>query len=297
MDLHALADFILVASHGGFGRASRVTGRPKATLSRHVADLETGLGVRLVDRGTRVLRLTDEGRQLYESTSGLLAEVAEAGEAVSSGAPVPRGRLRVSAPVVFAHVVLGRLAARFALAHPLVRLEIVADDRPVNLIEERFDVVIRINPSPDEHLAGRRVMGDRLLLVAARDLPRPAGDGRGERVVRAVTLSSTRDGIAWRVRNEKNAVVAYRIDVALRLSTLLMVRDAAVAGAGAALLPELLVADDIRAGRLVCWGIDDRPPVEIWALQPARRLISAKVKAFLDALTQAYPDKVYRSAG
>ena len=96
MNLEALSAFNLVAAHGGFGRASRVTGRPKATLSRRVAELELSLGVRLIERGSKSLRLTDEGRALHERTDGLLSEIVEAGEAVVLGASTPRGRLRVS---------------------------------------------------------------------------------------------------------------------------------------------------------------------------------------------------------
>jgi DNA-binding transcriptional LysR family regulator len=129
MDLQALSDFNLVAVHGGFGRASRISGRPKATLSRRIAELEQSLGTRLIERGSQNLRLTDEGRALHERIYGPLSEIAEAGEAVVLGASSPRGRLRVSAPVVIAHVAFGRIGARFALAYPDVQLEIVASIR------------------------------------------------------------------------------------------------------------------------------------------------------------------------
>jgi DNA-binding transcriptional LysR family regulator len=149
MELKALSDFNLVAAHGGFGRASRVSGRSKATLSRRVAELEQSLGVRLIDRGSQNLRLTDEGRALHARTEGPLSEIAEAGEAVALGAATPRGRLRVSAPVVIAHVAFGRIAARFALAYPDVQLEIVAEDRKVDPVEDGYDLVIRVDPSPE----------------------------------------------------------------------------------------------------------------------------------------------------
>lgn len=145
MDLPALADFNLVATHGGFGRASRASGRPKATLSRKVSELEASLGVRLIDRGSRALRLTDEGRALHERTLGPLAEIIEAEKAVANGASVPSGKLRVSAPIVLAHVLLPKLAASFVAAYPLVDLEIVAEDRQVDPVEDNYDLVIRIS--------------------------------------------------------------------------------------------------------------------------------------------------------
>src|SRR5947208_12420730 len=104
MDLLALADFNLVARHGGFGRAARTAGRPKATLSRRVAELEASLNLRLFERGARTLKLTEEGRALFERTAQLLTELDETAAAVASGGQKPRGRLRVSAPLLFSQV-------------------------------------------------------------------------------------------------------------------------------------------------------------------------------------------------
>jgi len=294
MDLQALSDFNLVAAHGGFGRASRVTGRPKATLSRRVAELEQSLGVRLIERGSQSLRLTDEGRALHERTDGLLSEIAEAGEAVVLGASTPRGRLRVSAPVVFAHVALGRIGARFALAYPEVQLEIVAEDRKADPVEDGYDLIIRIDPAPDERLVGRRFLNDERLIVAPPGMrcPLPTADGE-ELAVKAVLLSASSQTAVWRLGSGAEPDVVLKPEPVLRLSSLLMVRDAVLAGAGVALLPKLLVADDIAAGRLAYWGTLRGPPVEIWALQSSRRLIGAKVRAFLDVLEKAFPEKVF----
>src|SRR5512142_1315018 len=101
MDLLALSDFNLVARHGGFGRAARATGRPKATLSRRVAELESSLGLRLFERGARVLTLTQEGKSLYERTGTLLTQLDETAAAIASGGDVPRGTLRITAPLLF----------------------------------------------------------------------------------------------------------------------------------------------------------------------------------------------------
>lgn len=293
MDLQALSDFNLVAAHGGFGRAGRLSGRSKATLSRRVAELEQSLGVRLIERGSQTLRLTDEGRALHERTRGLLGEIAEAGEAVVLGATTPKGRLRVSAPVVFAHVALARIGARFALAYPDVQLEIVAEDRKVDPVEDGYDLVIRINPSSDERLVGRRFLNDERLIVAPPGMPRPVSGADGdEAAVKAVLLSATPSGAVWQM-GSGTAVEVLRPDPILRLSSLLMVHDAVLAGAGAALLPKLLVAEDIKAGRLACWGKHAGQPVEIWALQSSRRLIGAKVRAFMEVVGTAFPEKTF----
>jgi DNA-binding transcriptional LysR family regulator len=155
MDLAALTDFNLVATHGGFGRASRATGRPKTTMSRHVADLETQLGVRLIERTGRAFKLTEDGRALHARTEGLLLEISEVGRAVAEGNSSPRGTLRVSSTVTFGYAWMGRLSAEFVRHYPDIQLEVTLDDRLVDLIEEGYDAVIRVNPRPDSDLVGR----------------------------------------------------------------------------------------------------------------------------------------------
>ncbi len=286
MDLAALADFNLVAIHGGFGLASRAARRPKATLSRKVAELEAHLGVRLIDRGSRTLRLTPEGRALHDRTQGPLAEIGEAEQAVASGASVPSGTLRVSAPIVLAHVLLPRVAADFVKAYPHVVLEIVAEDRKVDPVQDNYDLVIRIDPDPDERLVGRRILEDERLLVASPDMPDALlADPEAAVVpVPAVGHIATSTDALWRIRTEQRVrVVGPRMR--LRFSSFLMVQDAVLAGAGVALMPKLLAAQNIASGRLTVWGVDDGPKVEIWALQNSRRLTSSKIRAFLQVLT------------
>ena len=287
MDLLALADFNLVASHGGFGRASRASGRPKATLSRRVMELEESLGVRLLERGARSLRLTEEGRTLYARTEGLLSEVAEIGAAIAGGLAGPRGRLRVSAPLLFAHTALGRLAADFIAAYPEVRLEVTADDRFVDLVEEGYDVVIRVNPPPDQDLVGRCFVRDQLLIVAPASMARPL-PGTEPVPVRAVVLSTAPEAAVWHCSDGLNLAP----DPVLRLSSLIMVHDAVRAGAGAALLPPSIVRDDLAAGRLVAWGKSDRTAA-MWALHTSRRLASSKVQAFVQFLCDAFPEGAF----
>ncbi|MCS0629981.1 LysR substrate-binding domain-containing protein [Telluria mixta] len=280
MDLLALADFNLVARHGGFGRAARETGRPKATLSRRVAELEADLGLRLFERGARVLKLTQEGRALYERTGALLAEIDETAAALASGGDRPRGRLRISAPLLFSQTAMGTLAAGFARAYPDVRLEVTTEDRPVDMVEEGYDLVIRVNPDPDESLVGRIFLRDRLVVVAAPGRQQPA-DGAPVPAV----VSRVADQATWKVTGQPDIA----IDPVLRLSSLVMVRDAVRAGVGAGCLPASVVSHDLAAGRLVRWGDVAGPEIALWALYPSRRLLSARVSAFLDYLKAAFP--------
>jgi DNA-binding transcriptional LysR family regulator len=283
MDLLALADFNLVARHGGFGRAARAAERPKATLSRRVADLEASLGVRLFERGSHTLKLTQEGRALFERTETLLTELGEAAAAIASGGEAPRGRLRISAPLLFSQMALGKLSAEFALRYPEVRLEVTTEDRPVDMVEEGYDLVIRVNPDPNEHLIGRILLHDRLVAVASPALQRPAADLPVPAVVRA-----TSNQTSWDVTTHQGEV-RVSIDPVLRLTSLIMIRDAVRTGIGAAVLPLSVVAGDLRSGALVHWGDVKGRPIEIWALYPSRRLLSARVSAFLEFLREAFP--------
>jgi len=284
MDLLALADFNLVARHGGFGKASRATGRPKATLSRRVAELESSLDIRLFERGARVLKLTEEGRALYERTGRLLAELDETAAAIASGGHTPKGKLRISAPVLFSQSAMGKIAAEFALTYPEVRLEVTTEDRPVDMIEEGYDLVIRVNPDPDENLIGRAFLRDRLVIVASANLPRPENDVPVPGIVRGAGERQT-----WRLKTPSgNSTIL--VEPVLGLASLMMVRDAARVGVGAARLPISLVAQDIADGTLVNWGDVDGPEIALWTLYPSRRLLSARVSAFLDFLKQAFPN-------
>ncbi|MBW8898961.1 MAG: LysR family transcriptional regulator [Massilia sp.] len=285
MDLLALADFNLVARHGGFGRAARATGRPKATLSRRVAELEAALGLRLFERGARVLKLTQEGRALHERTSALLAEIDETAAALASGGDRPRGRLRISAPLLFAQTAMGRLAAGFARAYPEVDLEVTTEDRHVDMVEEGYDLVIRVNPEPDASLVGRIFLRDHLVVVAAPALARPASDVAVPAVVRNVGGATP----AWVVRRGTGQA-RIAIDPVLRLSSLVMVPDAVRTGIGAACLPASIVSRDLASGTLVHWDDVDGPEIAVWALYPSRRLLSARVSAFLDYLKTAFPN-------
>lgn len=285
MDLLALADFNLVARHGGFGRAARAAERPKATLSRRVAELERSLDLRLFERGGRTLKLTEEGRALFERTGALLTELDETAAAIASGGARPRGKLRISAPLLFAQTAMGKLAAGFVLAHPEVRLEVTTEDRAVDMIEEGYDLVIRVNPDVDESLIGRIFMHDRLVVVASPHLDRPAPDVP----VAAVTRGPGDRTLVWDIASPTGRT-CMTIDPVLSLSSLVMVRDAVLAGVGVGRLPVSLVGQDLRDGTLVHWGDIDAPEVALWALYPSRRLLSARVSAFLDYLRRAFPN-------
>jgi DNA-binding transcriptional LysR family regulator len=284
MDLLALADFNLVARHGGFGKAARAAARPKATLSRRVAELEASLDLRLFERGARALKLTEEGRALFERTALLLTELDETVVAIASGGHNPKGRLRISAPLLFSQTAMGKLAAGFALKYPEVRLEVTTEDRAVDMVEEAYDLVIRVNPEPDANLVGRAFLHDRLVVAASPALRLPS-DGSA---VPAVVRGPIRQAESWEVTTPPGRRTIAVAPV-LSLSSLVMVRDAVRLGVGAGRLPLSLVSHDLAAGTLVHWGDVEGPATALWALYPSRRLLSARVSAFLDYLREAFP--------
>ena len=284
MNLNARSDFILVATNEGLGKASRASGISKATLSRRIADLEEQLGVRLIERSARGLKLTEAGATLISRTEGLLSEVTEAMTAVGDGISTPRGRLRVAAPVLFSQLAMGRIGAEFCAAYPEIEIEIVAEDRMVDLVEEQFDVAIRINPSPDSNLVGRCFAKDRLVVVAAPEIIRPLPGAI--RPVPGIVTSSFQPA-HWSL--DGGQLVLEPIPK-LRFSSLLMVRDAAIAGGGAALIPQSIAWNQLARGDLVQWGIVSGAERELWVLHTSRRLAAPKVRAFVDFLCARYPD-------
>lgn len=291
MDLNALADFNLVATHGGFGRASRASRRSKATLSRRVADLEEQLGVRLIERSAKGLELTEAGQQLLRRTEGPLHEVTDAFTSAREGSAQVGGRLRIAAPILFAQLAMGGLAAEFRRLYPAVTLEVVAEDRVVNLVDEQFDVAIRPNPRPDTALVGRPFAQDQLLVVAAPAIARPAPGPTPARV--DAVVNAFRDGDTWAVAG--GGLVLEPVPV-LRLSSMLMIRDAAIAGAGVTLVPQSIVWRQLASGELVNWGAVGEP-VALWVLHTSRRLASPKVKAFVAFMGSRYPDGALVLAG
>jgi DNA-binding transcriptional LysR family regulator len=285
MDLNALADFNLVATHGGFGRASRASNRSKATLSRRVADLEEQLGVRLIERGTKGLELTEAGQQLLSRTEGPMSEVVDAFTSTREGSGKVRGRLRVAAPILFSQLAMGRICADFRALYPDVTVEVVAEDRVVNLVEEQFDVAIRPNPRADTALVGRSFAKDRLIVVAAPSIPMPRSSEKIARV--PAIVNAYRDGETWAIDGGSLTIDPVPV---LRLSSMLMLRDAAIAGGGVTLIPQSIAWAQLKAGELVQWGAVVGREVDLWVLHTSRRLASPKVKAFVDFMNSRYPE-------
>ena len=288
MNLDDLSDFVLVATNGGYTQASRVSGRPKASLSRKVMALEAALGVRLFERGARAIHLTEEGALLLERASGPLHEITEATQVLRDGRTKPNGRLRINVPTLFGQLLMGRLAAEFSMAYPEVRLSVTMEDRAVDLVREGYDLVIRVNPEPNSELVGRCFVRDQVLVVSTPVFKAQFFKATSPAQPLPVVLrNSARSRTTWPIADGLNRELATQ--PVLELPTLSMVRDAVLTGIGAGKLPSLLVAEDIKAGRLVSWGPSSDQPSELWVLHASRRFASAKVNAFIRFLETAFP--------
>jgi DNA-binding transcriptional LysR family regulator len=286
MDLNALKDFQLVAAHGGFGKASRASGRSKATLSRRVADLEEALGVRLIERGTHRLQVTEAGALLLRRTEGPMHEMGDAVAAIRDGIDTPRGLLRIVAPILFSQVVLGRLVAQFQRLYPDVEIEATTTDQAVHLVDDQVDVFIRTTPRKDRAFVGTCFARDRVVLAAPSSLPIPDTPHGGRCPLPAVVMTSYRAGTHWALRSGAFIVEPQPV---LRLSSVLSVRDAIVAGAGVGLVPWSIIGPQRAQGELVTWDID-RDAVELWAVHTRGRAQSPKVRAFVAFLADYFPD-------
>ena len=288
MNLEDLSDFVLVATHGGYAQASRVSSRPKATLSRKVMALESALGIRLFERGARTVHLTEEGALLLERAVNPLHELNEASRQLRDGSSKPQGRLRINVPTLFGQMFMGRLAAQFTTAYPEVQLAITMEDRAVDLVTEGYDLVIRINPETNSELVGRCFVQDEVLVVSTPQFKKKfLNVKKHNQRLPVVVRSSLIAKSVWQVGDKQQQDL--EAQVVLELPTLTMIRDALLTGIGAAKLPSLLIAKDLEDGRLVSWGPSFDKPSELWVLHASRRFSSAKVNAFIRFLETAFP--------
>jgi len=284
LNLEALSLFVIVARLGGLNAAAKDTGVPKATLSRRIRELEAGLGTILMDRSTRGMILTHAGRRLFERSAPLLADLAAAEAEVSARDGQVRGHLRVSVPALLARVGIATFAADFLKRYPSVTLELDIDDRFVDPVRDGYDLVIRANPDPDSELVGKCFLRTRGILAAAPGVAQPAGQ---DVEIAAVILSANSGQKEW-VALQDEQEIRLRPRAVLRCSSMMMVYDAVVAGAGVGILPEWLARHDVEAGRLIAWGYLPERSIGAWVLHPATHLTSPKVRAFVDAIVEFF---------
>lgn len=291
LDTEALADFLAVADAGSVSAGARQRGTPKQTVSRRLRSLESALGVRLFDRSTRALRLTEEGGQLQERARRILTDLAETRAALSARPDVPQGLVRLSAPVLLGQAVLGPLAANLVQRWPGIRLEIVLSDRRVDLIEEGFDAAIRVGPEDQTGLVSRQLaMAQTLVVAAPAVLARYGTPQEPEALAQLPCIQFGPDGrqrtwTLWQGRRQ----VEVAVTGPLGFSAISLCLDAAIAGGGFALVPAFIAEAPIASGTLVRvlpqWH-GGMVPVRL--VTPDRRLVPARLKVVADALADIF---------
>jgi DNA-binding transcriptional LysR family regulator len=277
--------FTSVAELGSFVAAARRQGLSPAAVTRAVAALEERLGARLLTRTTRSVRPTEAGLRFLASTRRLLAELAEAEGAAAGATTTPSGHLRVTAPLTFGRMHLLPVLAAFLREQPRVTATLVTLDRVANLIEEGFDLALRIAPLPDSTIVARRIGEVRRVLVASpaylarRGTPRHAADLPAHELIGAGAMLA--DG-QWRhVQDGRPAAIA--VAPRLQVNDALAAIMAAERGEGITTALTYMVAPQLRAGTLV--SVLDKlapPPVPVQLVYPQSRLLAAKVRAFVD---------------
>ena len=279
--------FLEVARQGSFSAAARSLGVTASAVSKQVKALEERLGVRLLQRTTRRVALTDAGRAFGERAAEILQDVSEAETAVSAGQSEPRGVLRVGAPMDFGRLHLATSIAEFAATHPRVTMEVELVDRFVDLVDEGLDVVVRIADMADSTLVSRRLAPCRRVVCASPEWierhgqPTRPEDLRSHRRI-AYAYEAER---AWSFETPDGEPVRVDVPVAHRSNNGELTCEMVAAGLGIALLPTFIAADAIRAGRLETLLADRlRSTLQIQAVYPHRRHLSAKVRAFVDHL-------------
>lgn len=295
MDLNDLRYFALIVEHGGFSAAERHAHITKSKLSRRVALLEERLGVRLLQRSTRRLALTEAGRVFYDHCAAMTVEAEAALQAVEQLSSEPTGRVRMSCPTAMAQFFVAQLVAEFMCRHPKVAIELDASDRVVNLIEEGFDLALRALDSGlnDPGLVSRRIASGRLVLVASPEYVaahQPLVDPQA--LAEQATIGSLRAGAeqTWSLISSdgRSARVTHR--PRLLCSDFTVQYQAAQGGVGIALLPLRVAGSALAAGTLVRVAADWGTPEQgIHLVFASRRGMLPAVRALVDYLAEQVP--------
>ena len=283
--------FAAVVDAGSFVKAADALGVSKAAVSRYVGDLEARLGVRLLHRTTRRLSLTGEGQVFYARSKELLAGVDEAEAEITSRSGAASGLLRINAPVTFGIRHLAPLWGLFRARYPNVTLDVTLADRVVDLVEEGYDVAIRIATLPSSTLISKRLATTRMVLCASPDYLKAHGAPRrpAELTAHAVisySYWSTRD--EWHFDGPQGHV-SVKTQPCLHTNSGDTCRAAALAHQGIILQPTFLVGDDLAAGTLVELMPEFRSiELGIYAIYPTRKHVSPKVRVLIDFLAEHF---------
>ena len=289
-DLNDLLFFAEVVDRGGFAAAGRALNLPKSKLSRRVAELEARLGVRLLQRTTRKLSLTQAG-EIYHRYCVAMREQAEAAdEAVAHVQTEPRGTVRITCPLTLAHTTIGPLLPRFLAAHPQVRIEMQVANRVVDLVEEGVDVALRVRSNLDDSgsLVARNLGETKGVLVASPQLLQRFGaaqDVESLRNLPTVAMSAADGRASWHLLGPRGAEFELQHHPVYTADDLFTLKFAVLQGTGMSVLPDYLCSEELRRGELVPVLPGWAPRVGmVLAVFPSRRGMVPAVRRLIDFL-------------
>lgn len=298
--LQAMQLFTRVVDTRSFTAAAEQMGISRALASKLIQNLEDSLGVRLLNRTTRHLSLTESGQNYYQRVSDVLARLAEAEAEATEMQVDPRGRLRVSAPIPFSSTHLAPAIAEFQRRHPRVEVDLNLNDRRVDLVDEGFDLAIRISQLEDSSLVARKIAPCRMVVFASPDYlttrgepAEPADLAKHECLHYTLTPNSE----AWEFERDGRRIVAPARS-RLSVNNGDFIAAAAAAGMGIARLPTFIAADYLRDGRLrrvlTEWTL---PSLAVYAVYPKARALPAKTRRLIDFLVERFGPEPYWDRG
>ena len=294
--LYEMSVFSKVVAAGSLSAAARDLGVSTAVVSRRLAALEARLGVRLVNRTTRRLALTDEGASYHEACIRILGEIEDADAAAAARRVEPQGVLKAALPASFGHLHVAPLVPQFAARYPKIQLVLSLSDRTVNLIEEGYDLAIRIGELEDSSLAARKLAPNRRVVCASPDyLKRHTAPRTPDDLQRHNCLTSTELHMNWEYKGPEGKRGAVRVSGHYACDNWEVLRDWALAGMGVALKSTWDVRRQLEDGSLVRLlpGYDFGPDVAIYAVYPHRRYLPAKTRVFIDYLAESFGPEPY----
>lgn len=288
-NLNDIAVFMAVVETGSFAAGARASGLTRSAAGKAVARLEDRLGVRLLNRTTRALSLTDEGRSFHSHGLRVIEAVDQAQASVISPAGVPRGVLRLSAPHGYGQHVIMPFIARFLAQWPETQIEASFTDRLVDVVEEGFDLVIRFGSAAiDSRLVSRVVAHERSLLVASADYVARHGKPNSLAELadhQCLVFSSRGQRQRWRLAESAGQWVSAQVRSRLRLDSGEALHNAITRDLGIGLMPNFLVERDVEVGRLVHILPEvTTETIDISVIYPDRRLLDPRVRQFIDLL-------------
>ena len=279
--------FISVVEAEGFSAAGRKVGRSKALLSKYVRELEDELGALLLNRTTRQFSLTEAGHTYYQRAADLIREIDTLQETVRDASGDVKGRIKLSAPRTLADTAYGQSFIDFAAQHPEITMDIRLDDRFVDLVEEGFDLAIRISRMEDSSLIAKRLAPFSTVLCASPEFMKANPDLlTPQDLVRMPCILDTnaRSLSNWAFIGKDGNTTHVQVKPRLEVNSPFPARNAACAGLGVCLLPDFVAGPEIEAGRLVRILADWKTssPAAIFAVYPHRRYLPAKVRVLVD---------------